>query len=73
MEYLLQKNYYMDVSTIISLVLGILNIMLPSNFINEVIFRIDIPEEYGIYSENQDQFDNIYLVNNPMIYKPDEI
>ena len=49
--------------------LGTINVFLPSGQINEYFFPIDVPEEYGVFSDLENQFESSYSGNNPMMYK----
>ena len=46
-----------------------MNLFLPSTSINEYFFPIDVPEEYGVFSELENNFESSYSGNNPMMYK----
>ena len=40
---------------------------------NEWLFPIDIPEEYGIFTEEENKFESSYSGNNPMMYRKSDI
>ena len=58
---------------IYSLIIGLGNYFLPGQAINEYLFPLSAPEEYGIFSELEPTFEASYSGNNPMMFQKSKL
>ena len=63
-----ESDFAPSIIQYICIVIGIINVLIPSDKINEALFPIEEIDEVGVFSESEKKFESSYSGNNPMMY-----